>query len=84
MLMLIASGRAVAGGGLLGIDHEWAYDNSGIWKRSYQLDIEYGVVVAEGVGALWLGNDDSLGHEARHTVCVPSAAFRFNRWCCWG
>ena len=43
-LMLMASGRALAGGGLLGIDHEWSYDNNGIWKRSYQLDLEYGVI----------------------------------------
>ncbi len=63
LVLMLASGRALAGGGLLGIDHEWAYDNSGIWKRSYQLDLEYGAVATEAVGALWLGNDDPLGHE---------------------
>jgi len=63
LLLIMAPACAFAGGGLLGIDHEWAYDNSGIWKRSYQLDLEYGVIATEAVGALWLGNDDPLGHE---------------------
>ena len=39
VLQVAASGRADAGGGLLGIDHEWAYDNSGIWNRNYQTEI---------------------------------------------
>jgi len=63
MLLMMASGRALAGGGFLGIDHEWAYDNSGIWKRSYQSDLAYGVLATEGIGALWLGDDDHWGHE---------------------
>jgi undecaprenyl-diphosphatase len=63
ILQVAASGRADAGGGLLGIDHEWAYDNSGIWNRNYQTGLEYGAVAIEAVGALWLGNDDPLGHE---------------------
>jgi membrane-associated phospholipid phosphatase len=61
-LLLVCSG-AHAAGGPFGIDHEWSYDNSGIWKRNYQLDLEYAVIATEGVGALWLGNDDPLGHE---------------------
>jgi undecaprenyl-diphosphatase len=61
--MLLTSSYACAGGGLFGMDHKWGYDNSGIWKRSYQLDLEYAVIATEGVGALWLGNDDPLGHE---------------------
>ena len=61
--MILACRCACAGGGLFGIDHEWGYDNSGVWKRSYQLDLEYAVIATEGVGALWLGKDDPLGHE---------------------
>ena len=34
LLGMIGSGCAFAGGGLLGLDHAWRYDNSGIWKRS--------------------------------------------------
>jgi hypothetical protein len=44
LLLTALSDRACAGGGLFGLDHEWAYDNSGVWKRSNQLDLEYGVI----------------------------------------
>lgn len=63
LLLIVASASALAGGGPLGIDHEWAYDNSGIWARHYQLDLEYGVIAVEGIGALWLGDDEHWGHE---------------------
>lgn len=55
-------------GGLLGIDHELALDERGIWKRSYQLDLQNGVIATEIVGALWLGNDDDLGHTFWQTI----------------
>jgi PAP2 superfamily len=48
-------------GNLLGIDHRLNNDNSGIWKRSHQLDLEYGVVLTEIGGALWLGGENRLG-----------------------
>jgi hypothetical protein len=63
LLLMALSCDALAGSGLLGIDHEWAYDNSGIWARHYQLDLEYGVIATEAIGGFWLGNDDPLGHE---------------------
>jgi hypothetical protein len=63
LLLMICSGCVLAGGGPLGIDHEWAYDNSGIWKRSYQSDLAYAVIATEGIGALWLGDDEHWGHE---------------------
>src|ERR1700693_6182041 len=63
VLQMVVSERAFAAGGLLGIDHEWAYDNGGVWNRKYQLGLEYGVLATETAGALWLGNDDPLGHE---------------------
>jgi hypothetical protein len=63
LALLLGAGAAYAGDGLLGIDHEWHYDNSGIWARTYQTDLEYALIATEGVGALWLGNDDPLGHE---------------------
>lgn len=63
LLLMVVSDRVFAGGGLFGIDREWAYENSGIWKRSDQLDLEYGVIATEAIGAVWLGNDDPLGHE---------------------
>jgi membrane-associated phospholipid phosphatase len=45
-----------------GFDHEWALDQSGVWARKYQTALEYGVIATELGGALWLGNDDDLGH----------------------
>lgn len=67
MLVLVARG-ADAGGGPLGIDHEWTLDQSGIWARKYQNALEYGVVAVEVAGSLWLGNDNELGHTLWQTV----------------
>jgi len=59
---------AHAGGGPLGIDHEWALDQSGIWARKYQTGLETGVLAVELGGALWLGNDNPLGHTFWQTL----------------
>jgi acid phosphatase family membrane protein YuiD len=48
---------AIAGG----IDHLVTYDNSGVWKRSNQQILEYGLIGGEIAGALWLGGEDRLG-----------------------
>jgi hypothetical protein len=53
--------EAVAGGGPFGIDHEIAYDNGGIWKRSYQVDFLDLMIVGELAGGLWEGGDSRLG-----------------------
>lgn len=53
---------ARAGGGPIGIDHEWALDQSGIWARSNQTALEFGVVAVEAAGSLWYGNDNKIGH----------------------
>jgi hypothetical protein len=53
---------AWAAGGPFGIDHEWGYDQTGIWSRGYSEALKWGVIATEGIGALWLGNDDPLGH----------------------
>jgi len=37
LLLLARVPAGVADGGPFGIDDEWMYDNSGIWKRSNQL-----------------------------------------------
>ena len=71
------SPAARAGGGLLGIDHRIAYDNSGIWKRSNQIDLIYGTVFVVGGGALALGDDSKLGDTFWRSVdalVVTSAA----------
>ena len=53
--------NAHASGGPLGIDHRLHYDNSGIWKRSYQKDLAVGTALTVVGGALWLGDDNKLG-----------------------
>lgn len=53
---------AHAGGGPIGIDHEWSLDQSGIWARSNQTALEFGVVAVEAAGSLWFGNDNEIGH----------------------
>ena len=59
--LLLACPLARAGGGPLGIDYELRYDDAGIWKRNYQVDLEYAVLGTSVVGALWLGKDNQLG-----------------------
>ena len=44
-----------------GIDHLVSYDDSGIWKRSNQEILEYGLIAAEVGGALWEGGESRLG-----------------------
>jgi undecaprenyl-diphosphatase len=44
------------------LDHRYPpNDAPGIWQRSYQLDLEHGVMAIEGAGALWLGGRSRLG-----------------------
>lgn len=59
---LALASRCAFAGGPLGIDHELPLDQSGIWARKYQTDLELGVIATELGGALWLGNDDEAGH----------------------
>src|SRR5579871_5060134 len=61
LLCVVASAHARAGGPS-GIDHEIPLDESGIWARGYQVGLEYGVIALEAGGALWLGDDEPLGH----------------------
>ena len=53
-------GACRAGAGPFGIDHEWTYDNSGIWKRSNQNALLYGLIGGEVVGAVWPDNLESV------------------------
>ncbi len=64
-------------GGPFGIDHEISFDESGIWARKYQVGLEYGVIAIEAGGALWLGDDEPLGHAFWQTIdssLISSAA----------
>jgi len=62
------AGRVFAGGGPLGIDHEWALDQGGIWAQKYQNALEYGAIAAELGGGIWFGKDDPLGQTFWQSV----------------
>jgi membrane-associated phospholipid phosphatase len=59
--LLLAAPPCHAGGGFLGIDSELSYDNSGIWKRSNQEILRYGLPAVVIGGALWEGGESRLG-----------------------
>jgi membrane-associated phospholipid phosphatase len=61
LFALIAQAGAAHAGGPLGIDHRIAYDDSGIWKRSYQKDLAIGMALTTVGGALFTGNDTRFG-----------------------
>ena len=52
----------------MGIDHRWNYDNSGIWKRSYQNVLQYGGPVLNFAFAGWEGGETRLGKTAWQSV----------------
>jgi undecaprenyl-diphosphatase len=68
LVALLTPAAAHAGGGPFGIDAELPLDTSGIWARKYQTGLENGVIAVEVAGALWLGNDDKLGHTLWQTI----------------
>jgi acid phosphatase family membrane protein YuiD len=57
-----------------GIDHLVPYDDSGIWKRSNQEIVEYGLIAAEVGGALWEGGDSRLGKTFWRSIDSSVAA----------
>lgn len=62
LFILLACAAAPAhAGGPFGIDHRIAYENSGIWKRSYQKDLVVGMALTTVTGALFTDNDSRLG-----------------------
>ena len=63
-----------AGGGPLGIDHMWNYDDSGIWNRKYQQALEYGLIGAEVIGALWEGGETRLGRTFWQSIDASASA----------
>ncbi|MBO9652219.1 MAG: phosphatase PAP2 family protein [Variovorax sp.] len=74
MTLGFSGGTTHAGGGPLGIDHVLAYNQSGIWSRSNQKALAYGVIVFELAGAIWLGNDDEFGHTLWQTIDASVAS----------
>ncbi len=44
------------------------YDNSGIWKRQYQLLLEQGLIAGEVIGAVWVGGESRWGKTLWQSV----------------
>lgn len=65
---LLSPLQSIAGGGPLGIDHRWNYDNSGIWSRSNQNVLRYGGLIGDVAFALWEGGESRLGKSAWQSV----------------
>lgn len=63
-----AMGAAWAGGGPLGIDHRWSYDDSGIFKRSIQKNLLTLLVAGDVAAALWEGDDSRMGKTLWQSV----------------
>lgn len=84
---LVVSLGVHAAGGPFGIDQRVAYDNSGIWKRSYQTDLAAGTALFVIGGALWEGGDSMFGDTlwrsidamALTTGTTQVAKFAFSR-----
>jgi PAP2 superfamily len=74
ILMAAGPGACLAGGGLLGLDHEWSYDDRGIWKRSDQEALEYGLVGFEVIGAVWEGGDDRFGRTLWQSIDASASS----------
>jgi undecaprenyl-diphosphatase len=73
-MLLVVAPVCHAGGGPFGIDHEWSYDNSGIWNRRYQNALVYGLIGGEVVGALWEGGETRFGRTLWRSVDSSVAA----------
>jgi undecaprenyl-diphosphatase len=75
LLLLLAPVACVAGNrGPFGIDYLLTYDDSGIWKRSYQEALEYGVIAFEVGGALWEGGDTRFGRTLWQSIDASVAS----------
>jgi undecaprenyl-diphosphatase len=86
-LVLSLCAFARASGGPFGIDHRLHYDNSGIWKRSVQVKVEYATALTVIGGSLVLGDHDragdtfwrSLDAVAFSTVAAQAMKLTFQR-----
>jgi hypothetical protein len=68
LLGLLGASSVQAGGGPLGIDHEWGLDTKGIWAQKDQNVLEYAALATEIGGGIWFGRDSELGHTFWQSV----------------
>jgi len=63
LALLFSSASAMAG-----FDHRGAVGESGIWARTTQNILRYGVYAAEIGGAAWFGGEDKIGRTFWETI----------------
>jgi undecaprenyl-diphosphatase len=83
LLFVLIAPAARADNGLFNLDHEVAFDQSGIWARKYQRALTAAVITTEIGGALWLGNDSRLGHTYWQTLdssVISGVAAQLLKW----
>ena len=68
------SAIAHAGGGPLGIDHRWNVDDTGLWRRSNQNLLRYGVLVGDVGFAVWEGGESRIGRTAWQSIDSVAAS----------
>ena len=62
LFLALVPASAHAGGGPFGIDYELGRGDTGIFNRNAQTGLEVGSWAFVAAGALFLGNDNELGH----------------------
>lgn len=83
VLVLMMPTAVMAGGGPLGIDHRLHYDNSGIWNRGVQKDVQYATIVTVIGGAFALGDHNRLGDtfwRSFDALAVSAAGSQVLKW----
>lgn len=83
LLVGLLTPALAAAGGPFGIDHRIAYDNSGIWKRSTQKDVEYATALTVLGGALLLGDQSDTGDafwRAVDATAFSAATAQVMKW----
>jgi membrane-associated phospholipid phosphatase len=81
-LALIAP-HAWAGGGPFGIDHPVRYDNSGIWNRNIQKDLQYAMIATIVGGSFALGDSTKLGDtfwRSLDAMAISAAGAQAMKW----
>jgi hypothetical protein len=59
---------AVRAGGPLGIDHRWAYDDNGIWRRANQQILLDSLIGGELLCGLWEGGQSRFGNTCWRAI----------------
>ena len=71
LALLLCAGAlqsAHAGGGPLGIDHEWGLDTGGVWAQKNQNILEFGAIAVELGGGIYFGRNSPLGQTFWQSV----------------